>query len=67
MASIDGVIDQFVVADGLDVAGLDRRKDVRELLQLFERQGFAPLRGRRDAQADEHAAKRARNHQSQSA
>src|SRR3546814_5628596 len=38
-----------------------------ELLQLFKRQGIAPLRGRRYAKADQYTAQRANDHQTETA
>src|SRR5690606_21920694 len=65
--ALDGIADKLVIGNGLYVAAFDGGKYIGELLQLFKRQGIAPLGGRRYAQADQYTAERSRDHQTKTA
>src|SRR5690606_18724106 len=65
--ALDGIVDELLIGDRLDIAGLDGRKHIGELLQLLERQGFAPLCDSRNAHTEKYSADRPDQHQTQTA
>src|SRR5690606_31916111 len=65
--TFDGIADKLMIGNGLYIAAFDRGKYIGELLQLFKRKRVATLGSRRYAQADQHPAQRACDHQTETA
>src|SRR5690606_3514623 len=61
----NGVVDEGLVVDRLDVVVLDGGEHVAELTELVERQGAAALGERRDAHAEQDARQRADSDQTE--
>src|SRR5690606_8717791 len=63
----NGIVDQGLVVDRLDIVVLDGGKHIAELPELIQRQGAATLRERSDAQAEQYASHRADGDQTETA